>query len=104
MNAPTPLVVVNEIAPEDGGQGPLVDHYSDTSRDEPAVLELRFQNNRDGRWSKIKTISLGAIGESDIIREISPMGTYITRQYELVFSGTVAFGLFALQEEVKALE
>ena len=104
MNAPTPLTPITLPNDELGGSGALIDRYADHDDGQSQrYMTLRFQDDRSGRWSKQKQISLGKIGESDFMRELQPMGTYRTRQYEFVFEGAFHVALYGLQEHLTGL-
>ncbi len=105
MSTPTPLVPVFKINPEQGGSGTIPDRYSDHD-DGTATryLQVRFMDDRNGRWSKEKQISVGKEGEGVIPRELCPMGTYKTRQYEFVFVSNCKFALYDLEEKIRGLE
>lgn len=105
MDAPIPLVPVNKINPEEGGSGTLVDRYSDhDDGSSTRYMVVRFQDDRSGRWSKDKLISIGKEGEGVVPRDLCPMGTYKTRQYEFVFDANCKFGLYDVEEIIRGLK
>jgi len=106
MNAPVPLVLVAVERPEIGGDTnrTLVDRFSDhadTVTDR--YVQVRWMNDRSGRWSKTKSISLGKTGQTIIDRAIAPMGIYVSRQYEVVLSDPVKFILCGMEEQIVGL-
>lgn len=74
-------------------------HVSNST--EPKFI-LRWNDDNKG-WSNEVEISLGEKGETEIIREIYPMGIYRTRQYELVMTDGVQFVMGDVEEDVEVL-
>lgn len=100
----TPLVDATIRHVEAGGTGMQVDRFSDT--DDDAVVHymlLSWEDDHHGRWSKEKTISMGAVGDEDQVRLLSPMGRYRTRQYQIVIDGAGQLGVFGLEEQIIGL-
>jgi hypothetical protein len=70
--------------------------------DEP-VFTMR--HNTDGRgWSNEVQVGLGEIGEYQHIIELRSLGTYHTRQWEIVHTDNSDFILNGIQEDVEKLE
>lgn len=74
-----------------------------TGVDTPNLL-VRWQDNRLGKWSKLKFVSLGKTGEASLTRRIGPMGVYRSRQFELVVTDSVIFTLSAIEDRNGVLE
>ena len=64
----------------------------------PHILELRWQDDRSGKWSKIKRISLGAVGQSELTRSIKPMGIYRSRQFEVTLTDPIPVSLSSIED------
>lgn len=63
------------------------------------LLELRWQDNRSGRWSKLKQISLGAQGDGAITRRLSPMGHYRSRQFEFTLTDAIFCTISSVEDD-----
>lgn len=64
----------------------------------PRFLQLRWENNREGKWSNPNLISLGKLGELTVTREIRNLGTYRTRMYEIVCDGPFVYTVCEIEE------
>ena len=62
------------------------------------ILTIRWQDNREGHWSKLKQISLGKQGQSSLLRKLCPMGVYKSRQFELVMSDNAPFTISSIED------
>lgn len=56
-----------------------------------ASATLRWRDNGSSKWGNEITIDLGAIGETEFIITLKRLGTYRTRQYEIVMSDAAPF-------------
>jgi len=53
-------------------------------------LMIRWRDNNRANWSNEHYISLGNIGETDLILRLKRLGVFRTRQFELVVTDVVA--------------
>lgn len=67
---------------------------------DPLVL-VRYRDNGSIQWSNYLEGSLGQLGDTEFFVTFEPMGTYKTRQYEIVMSDTVPFVLVDAEEDVE---
>lgn len=74
-----------------------VDQIGETS---PRGLIIRWRNDA-GKWSKEHVIDLGTIGQTNLFKQICPMGDYVTRQWEIIHIDAIPFAVVYLEEEVE---
>lgn len=74
-----------------------VDQLGETS---PRGLIIRWRNDA-GKWSKEHVIDLGTIGQTNLFKQICPMGEYVTRQWEIIHIDAIPFAVVYLEEEVE---
>lgn len=74
-----------------------VDQLGETS---PRGLIIRWRNDA-GKWSKEHVIDLGTIGQTNLFKQICPMGDYVTRQWEIIHIDAIPFAVVYLEEEVE---
>ena len=72
------------------------------SDDSEPVMTLRWNDDNKG-WSNEMQISLGKMGDYEIVEEVFPFGIYRTRQYEIVMSDGVKFVVGDIEEDVEVL-
>jgi len=65
-------------------------------------LLVRWNDDRRG-WSNQHEISLGDVGEYEIVRRIFPRGAYRTRQYEFLVTDPVSVVLGGAEEDIDIL-
>lgn len=65
-------------------------------------LLIRWNDDRKG-WSNQHEISLGNIGEYEIVRRFYPRGAYRTRQYEFLVTDPVSVVLGGAEEDIDIL-
>lgn len=65
------------------------------------VFSVRWKND-NGEWSNYRQVSLGKIGDRQMIKRLFRLGQYRTRQYEIVHSDPSDFVLSNLEENVEA--
>lgn len=75
----------------------------DISSSSPAQMHVRWRDNNRSSWSNGRFISLGASGETDIIRRIQRSGTYRTRQWSFMTSDAVPVAISAGEEDITIL-
>jgi hypothetical protein len=68
----------------------------------PEVM-LRWRDNNGSEWSNERKISLGAIGNTELYAEIKQLGTYRSRQYEMVLTDDAPVVLVDVDEDVEEL-
>lgn len=69
----------------------------------PAIdrkLLIRWRNDGRNEWSNYREVSLGAIGEYDIVRRLKSLGCYRTRQYEIVCTSGGPVTIAGIEEDV----
>jgi hypothetical protein len=66
--------------------------------DEP-VFTIRWRN-QDQVWKRERQIGLGKIGDYEIFKHLFRLGTYRTRQYEIVHSDNSNFVLSDMEEKI----
>jgi hypothetical protein len=75
---------------------------------EPLEPTLMFRWQDDGRneWSNWKSVSLGALGDTEIVKDLfnSRGGIYRTRKYQFACSDTVGVGIYDLFEQVEVVD
>jgi hypothetical protein len=103
---PLPADVFDFYDPRIPTYRPIPDfNYPDYYYPEDAkTLMLRWQDNRSEKWSKIKPISLGSQGNTSLTRHLRPMGTYRSRQFELVVSDPVVVYVTQLEDDNGVIE
>lgn len=109
MNKPTPLPTTSGVNKQEIGGGSLAeippDRYPDhAATDTARYLIVRWQDDRAGKWSKEKLISLGTTGQERMDRSLQPMGMYRSRQFEFIFSEPCLFVLCAAEDDIGGLE
>lgn len=63
-------------------------------------LLIRWRNDGRNEWSNYREVSLGAIGEYDIVRRLKSLGCYRTRQYEIVCTSGGPVTIAGIEEDV----
>jgi len=66
------------------------------------TLMVRFRDNNRS-WSQPRTISLGALGETDIVARLFRTGIFRTRQYEFASSDAISIVFTAAEEDIEVL-
>jgi len=97
-----------EIRPERGGaekkKYPTSDNLFNEPIDAEAFIEISWQDNRSGVWSKKRRINLGILGDTAPIKELQALGTYLTRQWEIEWSSRRKLSLVTLFEDTEVLK
>jgi len=65
----------------------------------PCLL-LRYRNDGKPNWSNYREVSLGKLGDTEIFKRISGLGSYRNRQYEIVCTAGVPLTITGLEENV----
>jgi len=66
------------------------------------ILTIRWKNENLS-WSRPREISLGDIGDKEIVRQLNLLGMFRTRQYEIVCSEAVPVVFGEAKEELTIL-
>lgn len=66
-------------------------------------IVMRWRNDKK-TWGNPHVISLGLTGDYEIVKRFYRLGTYRTRQYEIVHASSCPFIMSQLEEEVEVLE
>lgn len=66
-------------------------------------LMVRYRDNGNSQWSNIKEISLGAVGDKELVIEFRRTGIYKTRQYELSATDDCGVTLAKAEEDFTIL-
>lgn len=67
---------------------------------DPKLL-IRYRNDGKPNWSNYREVSLGKLGDTEIFKRISGLGSYRNRQYEIVCTSGVPLTIAGLEEDVK---
>lgn len=67
---------------------------------EPELL-IRWRNDGKSKWSNYRKISLGNVGQTELIKKLRGLGKYRTRQYELVCTSKFPMTIALIEEFVK---
>jgi hypothetical protein len=67
------------------------------------VFEVRWRND-NGAWSNYHQVSLGKIGDMNIIGRLLRLGQYRTRQWEFIHSDDTDFVLSDLEEDAEGTD
>lgn len=67
-----------------------------------AKLLLRWNDDNKG-WTNQVEVSLGAVGDNEIVREVPARGIYRTRQYEFLVTDSVGFSIGDAEEDIDIL-
>ena len=68
------------------------------------LLILRWQDNRNGKWSKEHQVSLKTTGDTHLVWWKKTMGQYRSRQFEFILSDPTLFVLLSAEEVLEVLE
>lgn len=109
MNSPTPLPLTSGLNKQEIGGGSLAavppDRYPDhADSGQDRFLIIRWQDDRNGRWSKEHLISLGSTGQERMDRMIAPMGTYRARQFEFVLPASCVCMICSVEDDTEVIE
>lgn len=63
-------------------------------------LLIRWRNDGRNEWSNYREVSLGKLGDTEIFKRISGLGSYRNRQYEIVCTSGVPLTIAGLEENV----
>ena len=81
----------------EGNVNPPVDVTPDPV--DPKLL-IRYRNDGKPNWSNYREVSLGKLGDTEIFKRISGLGSYRNRQYEIVCTAGVPLTITGLEENV----
>ena len=73
-----------------------------SSASDPKLM-FRYRDNNSSKWSSIRDISLGQIGEVTIPVEIRRTGIYQTRQYEISITDDTPVVMAKAEEDFTVL-
>lgn len=76
----------------------------DINTTESPILMVRWRDDGKKAWGNTVNINLGKSGDYEIFKEIGPMGSYRTRQYEISITDDVPLSLVAVEENVMIAE
>lgn len=68
------------------------------------VLMIRWMDDNKGQWSAPRMVGLGGKGDTSLVKAIKKLGSYKTRQYELVWSDEVPVTIAVFDEYIKGEE
>lgn len=74
----------------------------DISDNEP-VFSLRYRDNGNQTWKDERQVSLGKMGDYEMIKRIMRTGVYRTRQYEIIHSEETDFILSDLEHDIEVV-
>jgi hypothetical protein len=66
------------------------------------VLSIRWNDDNKG-WSNEHTVSLGSLGDYEIVKSIDTRGLFRTRQYELIVTDSVSVSIGSAEEDIDIL-
>ena len=67
-------------------------------------LLYSFRDNGKNSWSNEIPIDLGSLGDTELVKELRPMGTYRERQHKFVVTDDVPFTIIDVEEEVRTIK
>lgn len=63
-------------------------------------LLIRYRNDGKPNWSDYREVSLGKLGDTEIFKRITGLGSYRNRQYEIICTAGVPLTITGLEENV----
>lgn len=66
------------------------------------VMTVRWNDDNRG-WSNERTVSLGKLGDTEIVQQIDTRGIFKTRQYEFTVTDSVQLSFGSAEEEIEVL-
>lgn len=66
-------------------------------------IMVRYRTDGKATWSNERRISLGLLGDTDIIARMTRLGIYRTRQYEIVLTDKTPLVLVGAKEKIEVL-
>ncbi len=67
------------------------------------MVKVRYKDNNELSFSNYIEGDLGNLGDTEMLITFEPLGSYVTRQYEIVITDSVPFVLVNADEDVEVV-